>query len=112
MGALRSGLRNITEKYPDAQILIVSPTYSWFLNTGNTCETIQYGGNYLEEYVIGIELVAEEFGIDFIDIYHDFYPHEKYDDWSLYTSDGLHPNEEGRKLITDAIVDYMKGIER
>jgi len=51
---------------------------------------------------------AEELGIEIIDIYHDLYPHEEWEDWMLYSVDGLHPNEAGRVLLAQVITDYFR----
>ena len=53
--------------------------------------------------------IAEEYGVEIIDIYHDFYPHETWDDWMVYSVDGLHPNEAGRTKIANRISGYLKG---
>ena len=51
---------------------------------------------------------GEELGIEVIDVYHDFYPHEKWEDKDLYTRDGLHPNEAGRKLLAQRIAEELR----
>ena len=42
-----------------------------------------------------------------IDIYHDYYPHDTWDDLYLYTDDGLHPNEAGREKIAQTIAERL-----
>lgn len=112
-GAMRTGIHRLREAYPELRIVFMSPTYCWFLNTmGNTddtCETSDYGGGRLEEYVEAQRLVAEECGVEFLDLYHDYYPHEVYADWQLYTEDGMHPNEEGRRKIAETLAAYLQG---
>lgn len=107
-GALRRTIEYLHKANPRMRILLVTPTYSWLLQTGQTCEEFDAGG-VLEDYV-GTEIrVADEMGVDLLDLYHDFYPHEKWEDWAIYTNDGLHPNEEGRAVITERIAEYLKG---
>ena len=71
------------------------------------CEQYNLSG-ILEEYVNKEIEVAEECGVEVLDIYHDFYPHEQWEDYTLYTLDGLHPNDDGRKMIAERIAEYLK----
>lgn len=106
-GALRSALSFWQEAYPEIRIILLTSTYSWYLYTGETCEEKNEGGGILEDYVNKEIQVAEEMNVEILDLYHDFYPHEEWDDWSIYTSDGLHPNGAGRKLLADTIAAYL-----
>lgn len=107
-GALRTSLSILVEKYPDIRIVIVTPTYTWYVQDGLTCEELDMGYGVMEDYVTAELAVAEEFGIEVIDLYHDFLPHEKWEDWELYTRDGLHPNEAGRALIAERIAEELR----
>lgn len=107
-GALRRGLTVLREKYPELRIIVMSPTYNWYLNTQEDCENKDFGGGYLEAYADGIREAAEECGVEYIDLYHDFYPHETFQQNSLYTEDGVHPNEEGRALIAGTLAAYLQ----
>lgn len=109
-GALRSALRTLQERYPQMRIVLVTPTYSWYIyyeEKNVTCEVNNQGGGILEEYVNAQIQVAESMGVEVIDLYHDFYPHNEWSDWERYTMDGVHPNEEGRKLIAEKIYKYL-----
>lgn len=104
-GALRSTLRMLKKQYPDIRIILLTPTYTWYHNL--TCEEYNLGGGVLEDYV-NVELcVAEEMGVEIIDLYHDFYPHEQEEDRHIYTRDGVHPNEAGRELIAQKLAEYF-----
>ncbi|MDE6014533.1 MAG: SGNH/GDSL hydrolase family protein [Acetatifactor sp.] len=107
-GALRSVLTTLQKCYPDMRIVLVTPTYAWYRSKKMTCEEYKTGDAYLEEYVEEMRSVAEEFGIETIDLYHDLYSHQEWQDWKLYTEDGLHPNEDGRKLIADRLAAYLQ----
>ena len=63
---------------------------------------------YVEEEI----RIAAEYGVEIIDVYHDFFPHEKPEDWELYTADGMHPNEAGRRMIVEKILSYLNGGEK
>lgn len=106
-GALRTSLSILQTKYPDIRIVLVTPTYTWYVQELLTCEELNMGYGVMEDYVQAEFEVAEEFGVEVIDLYHDFLPHEKWSDWELYTRDGLHPNEAGRKLIAERIAEEL-----
>lgn len=108
VGALRSVIRDIREAYPNIRIVLMTPTYTWYREKNLTCEAYDLGGGSLEAYVNAELQVAEEMGVEVIDLYHDFYPHEQWEDWEIYSRDGLHPNEAGRELIAKTIAEFLK----
>lgn len=106
-GALRSSVRMLQKAYPDLRIVLLTPPYTWYTLQGLTCEEYLLGGNVLEDYVNAEFAVAEELGIEIIDLYHDVFPHETWDDWQIYSADGLHPNEAGRDLLARIIAERL-----
>lgn len=108
-GALRKSLKTLKEINPSLRIVLVTPTYSWIITTRQTCEEFDGGGGILEDYVEKEIAVAAEMGVEVIDLYHDFFIHEEWEDRMLYTVDGLHPNEAGRALIAEKIAGYLEG---
>ena len=61
----------------------------------------------LEDYVNAEIGLCESLNVEVIDIYHDYYPHDTWDDLYLYTDDGLHPNEAGREKIAQTIAERL-----
>lgn len=113
-GALRSTVEVLREKFPRMRIILLTPTYTWYPYQELpelTCEEYNLGGGFLEEYVNAEIALAESMGVEVIDLYHDFYPHEQWSDWQIYTRDGLHPNAEGNKLIAERIYQYLQATE-
>lgn len=108
-GALRSALNYLRRVNPNMRIVLVTPTYSWLVSAKQTCEEYDAGGGIQEDYVRAEMELAQELGIEVIDVYHDVYPHEKWEDWTLYTMEGIHPNEAARELLANIIADYLKG---
>lgn len=107
-GALRSAVENLRAVNPDVKIILVTPTYSWYRDEQLTCEEYNPGGGVLAEYVDREWELAKELGIEFVDIYHDFYRHDEWSDWEIYTNDGLHPNETGRRMIAETLCGYVR----
>lgn len=113
-GALRSTVKLLREKYPDMRIILLTPPYTWYPYQDAeelTCEEYNLGGGVLEDYVNAEIAVARELGVEVIDLYHDFFPHEQWSDWQIYSRDGLHPNSEGNKLIAEEIYRYLQSVK-
>lgn len=106
VGALTKAINLLKNKFPDARIIIVTPTYCWFPQMGYDCETWKPAGATLAEYVEAEKQVAMELGVEVIDNY-TLFSHDQESDCYKYTVDGLHATELGRKMIADAIVQYL-----
>ena len=106
-GALRSSVDNLRAVNRDIRIILVTPTFSWYRDEQLTCEEYNPGGGVLSEYVQKDFELAEELGIEIADIYNDFYRHDTWEDWEMYTNDGLHPNESGRRMIAEVLCGYI-----
>lgn len=107
MGAVRTAVRSFRKANPEARIVMITPVYTWYTISGKTCEEVDNGGGILEDYVNAELRLAEELDLEVIDVYHDFYPHEKWEDWELCSRDGLHPNETGREMLTERIAERL-----
>lgn len=107
-GALRVGIANLRKSYPNLRIIVVSPTFCWFLNTTGDSDSNNYGGGNLEAYVNAEKLVAEELGLEFVDWYHGVYEHDSVEKWEMYTEDGMHPNMETRYWMAQYLAEKIK----
>ncbi len=107
-GALGYVIEHLQEAYPNLRIVLVSPTYSWYIDEEITCEQRDLGYGNLETYVQVQEQVAEKYGLDWIDLYHDLYEHNEFEDWRKVTDDGVHPNYGGKELIVGRIAEYFR----
>ncbi len=106
-GAIRSIVKELREAYPDLRIIFITPPYTWYTIPELTCEEYDLGGGVLEDYVNAEIGLCQALDVEVIDIYHNYYPHETWDDLYLYTDDGLHPNEAGREKIAQTIAEYL-----
>lgn len=107
LGALRTAVMAFRKANPEVRIVVVTPTYTWYTEKGLTCEEMDQGGGIMEAYVEAELKAAKELGIEVIDVYHDFFPHETWEDWSIYSRDGLHPNEAGREKLALRIAEVL-----
>lgn len=108
-GAMRSVLRSLQKTHPQLRIILLTPTYAWYRQQHLTCEEYRTGEAFLEEYVWKEMEIAQEMNLEAIDLYHNVYPHEEWSDWKIYTIDGLHPNEDGRRMIADMLAKKIAG---
>lgn len=106
-GALRTTVELLRKCNPNVEIVLVTPGYTWYIQTGKTCEESDFGGGVLEDYVKAEIALAQELGVEVIDMYSDFLPHEHWEDYELYTRDGLHPNEAGRALWAQRLAEEL-----
>ncbi|MCI8528291.1 MAG: SGNH/GDSL hydrolase family protein [Lachnospiraceae bacterium] len=111
LGALRSAVLVFRKMNPAVRIVLVTPTYTWYPDRGVTCEELDYGGGVMEDYVEAEMRAAKELGIEVIDVYHDFFPHEVWEDWQRYSRDGIHPNEAGREKLALKIAEVLEGAD-
>lgn len=107
VGAMRTAIEELQAAYPELRIVLVSPTYAWYRFTGEESATYDLGQGRLEEYVEKQSRIAEEYGLAWVDLYHDLYILGEGEDYYRYTEDGLHPNEYGRGLMADRICEQI-----
>lgn len=108
LGALRTAVESLKKTAPGARIIFVTPLFTWYVAERTTCETENFGGGFLEDYVNAEIALAGELDLEVIDLYHDFLPHEEWEDWRLYSKDGMHPNEAGREKMALKLAEYLK----
>lgn len=106
-GATRACVELLRAHYPEARIVLLTPTYTWYVERGLTCEEWNPGGGSLEDYVNARLALAEELDAEVIDLYHGVYESHAMEDYAIDTFDGIHPNEAGKALLADRITAYL-----
>ena len=108
-GALRYSLKLLQEKYPNLQIVLLTPFYCEINIDGEyiKCDEKDWGGGILEDYVKKEMEIANEFGVDLIDGYYGSGINAK--TLPTYMPDRLHPSADGVARIGDMISSYLKG---
>lgn len=102
-GALRTGISTLKEAYPDAEILVLAPTYTAFFSGGT--ERNSAVGGILTDYVDAAVRVAEIMGVHCINNYADSGINAE--NQAQYLSDGCHPNDTGAFLLGTGIIEYI-----
>lgn len=105
-GALRIGIRALQDAYPEAEILLLTPTYT-ALFSGGTERNSEKGG-MLTDYVDAALRVAAEMDVHCLDNYADSGINPE--TYEKYLADGCHPNETGSFLLGNGILEYIGGV--
>lgn len=108
-GALRYAIDELRGKFPDAQILLISPTYCQFWRDGvmyTDSNMKDFGGGPLTIYANVCRNVAENENTLYIDAYSkmgiNIYNAEE------YLEDGIHLTAAGRELYAKAVSSCLK----
>ena len=72
------------------------------------CETKNSYGKTLKDYGDAIRIMAIKKGIDYIDLYNDFFPQPITNLGDKFTVDGLHPNDYGYECLAEIVENYLK----
>lgn len=102
-GALRVGVRTLRERFPEALILVMTPTYTEYFSGGT--ERNGSAGGVLTDYVEAARRVAREEAVLCMDNYAGLGIDGS--NQSEYLADGCHLNERGRFLLGRRIVEYI-----
>lgn len=107
-GALRKSLKMLKETYPNLRIILVTSSYCEIIGDEiYSSDDKDWGGGLLYQYVEKEIEIANQLGVEVIDMYHNSGINK--DTVGMYTVDGLHLTEAGIVLWGDSIADYLKG---
>lgn len=101
VGALRNGILHLREQYPQAQIVLVTPTYSQLFESER-----EY---HIGDYVEAMRSVAAEMNTGLADMYHAM--GEDPGSRIQHLDDGVHLSSEGRSIYAESIAWYLTEIE-
>lgn len=107
-GAMHVLLQNLINKYPDAQIVVLTPLHK----LAERLETNKAGIKWdigLDGIVEAEKRVAEYYSVPVLDLYAVSGMQPSVDILrEKYMPDGLHPNEAGHKKIADKLTNFLK----
>ena len=107
-GQLRLLIEKLIQKYGKNKLCFILPLRRFDENA--VCskgENLNEIGATLAEYVDAMRQIISEYGIDFIDLYNNGIPKPKTNEGDEYTVDGVHPNDNGYRLIAEKVCDYI-----
>lgn len=102
VGALRNGILHLRENYPQAKIVLVTPTYTKMFEGEKEFE--------IGDYVEAMRSVSQEMNTELADMFHVL--GEDPESRLEHLEDGVHLSAEGRKLYANGIAWYLTEIEK
>ncbi|MCI2049623.1 MAG: SGNH/GDSL hydrolase family protein [Lachnospiraceae bacterium] len=105
VGALYSGITQLQKAYPNAKVILCAPTYAQFFGTGHKylgdSNMTSNGIGTLYDYCCAACNVAQTMGISYMNAYD--WLHMTSSNADDYLQDGLHLNENGRKVYAQML---------
>ncbi len=105
-GALRAGIRDLLKAYPNAQILVLAPTYTSSFSGGK--EKMSKQGGVLTDYVDAALLAAKDMGVLSFNSYTS--SGIRADNEGQFLADGCHPKEQGALLLGKCILEELRKV--
>lgn len=106
-GAVNTLLGNLTARYGKEKICVILPLH-------RVDEENVYGdgskkkpSRLLKDYVFVLKTIAEKYGLDTMEFEKEF-PYSQIAPGQGLTTDGLHPNSHGHKIIAEKICEYLR----
>lgn len=111
-GALRVLCVNLIKQYPDAMIVFITPLHRWNedggLGTWKPDGVVQHP---LKDYAKAIRDVCEQFSIPVLDMFgKGGMPINVHEYAVQYTTDALHPNDEGHKILASKLGKFLENL--
>ena len=102
VGALRNGILHLREHYPQAKIVLVTPTYTKMFEGEKEFE--------IGDYVEAMRSVSQEMNTGLADMFHIL--GEDPESRLEHLDDGVHLSPEGREIYAKGIAWYLTEIEK
>lgn len=111
-GALHQLLRDLIERYPAAQLVVMTPLHR--LTEDRNAPYNERGirnEHTLEDYVDAIATVAAYYGIPVLDLFRTSGLQPAVPAvMARYMPDGLHPNDEGHARIAERLIGFLAAL--
>lgn len=103
-GGIRSAVSKLRSAYPDCRIVLMTPTFCSYYEYGSEKQSETAG--ILTDYVNAVLELSEELDVDCMDNYSELGIDAA--NYSVYLSDGCHPNEYGRYIMGRRIAEKLE----
>ena len=107
-GALRQGISKLQKAYPEAAIIVQTPTYTNFFSEGQDILCEDGSGRVLADYADAAIAVGEELGVYCLDNFYGFEMNGS--NYETYLSDGCHPNDYGCYVLGKRLAMFAQEI--
>lgn len=108
-GALRYSLDVLQKAYPDMQIVLFTPIYCELGDNGEkSSDSWNWGYGVLDAYVELEKQIAQEYGVFYIDAYHESGIWKE--NAAMYLYDGLHLSPAGVEKLGEFLAESLKAL--
>ncbi len=111
-GAVRVLAVNLIRKYPNAQIVFITPLHRWNEEGGlGTWKPDGVKQHFLSAYAKAIKDVCELYSIPVLDMFGSgSLPLQITECSKKYSTDGVHPNDEGHEIIANKLGKFLENL--
>jgi lysophospholipase L1-like esterase len=103
-GAVNKLFSTLIGMYGKDKIVIILPLKRYGMNDIPNAKT----GKYLVDYVEIIKYYVDLYGLKYLDLFNDCFDEPTTNEYSEFFADGLHPNDNGHKIIAEKICEFIK----
>lgn len=111
-GAVRALCENLIKKYPTSAIIFITPLHRWNENGGvGTWKPEGVVQHSLCDYVKAVKEACERYSVPVLDLFGAGSMPYNLAEWrEPYSSDGVHPNDLGHKLLADKLGKFLENL--
>lgn len=111
-GAVHTLCQNLIKKYPNSQVVFITPLHRWNEEGGlGTWKPEGVKQHYLCDYAKAIKEVCELYAIPVLDMFGSGGMPLQIPEYArIYSTDGLHPNDEGHKILAHKLGKFLENL--
>ena len=106
-GAVNVLFRKLIARYGKEKLCVILPLHRCDEDNPYGDGSKKKPGKLLKDYDLALKTLAEKYGLDTMDFEKEF-PFSKIGAGQGLTTDGLHPNSRGHRIIAEKICEYVR----